>query len=185
MLVVPVPEPDLFKVCPEWKSQQKILWAEVKKETGRWKDWWKIQDLLADGRCSRAVLDFLSSTDVGRRGPAEKEALSEVSESELREWEEEQTAGERGAGKDLHCSSPRRTPWGRLAQCRSGWWFFPFVHFLFRSRSFSFPFLCNLLGVLLFFLRTGRGGGQRGRLQRAATARTADRKRTVRNLATI
>jgi len=25
----------LFKVCPEWKMQQKILWAEVQKETGR------------------------------------------------------------------------------------------------------------------------------------------------------
>ena len=28
----------LFKVCPEWKTQQKILWAEVRKETGRWND---------------------------------------------------------------------------------------------------------------------------------------------------
>jgi len=27
----------LFKVCPEWKAQQKILWAEVWKETGKWK----------------------------------------------------------------------------------------------------------------------------------------------------
>ena len=25
----------LFKVCPEWKAQQQVLWAEVKKETGR------------------------------------------------------------------------------------------------------------------------------------------------------
>jgi len=25
----------LFKVCPEWKAQQKILWAEVRKESGR------------------------------------------------------------------------------------------------------------------------------------------------------
>jgi len=25
----------LFKVCPEWKMQQKVLWAEVQKETGR------------------------------------------------------------------------------------------------------------------------------------------------------
>jgi len=25
----------LFKVCPEWKARQKILWAEVRKETGR------------------------------------------------------------------------------------------------------------------------------------------------------
>jgi len=24
----------LLKVCPEWKLQQKVLWAEVQKETG-------------------------------------------------------------------------------------------------------------------------------------------------------
>jgi len=39
----------LFKECPEWKLQQRILWAEVKKETGRGKDRWKLRDLLADG----------------------------------------------------------------------------------------------------------------------------------------
>jgi len=54
-------------VCPEWEAQQKILWAEVRKETGRWKDRWEIRDLLADERCGRAVLDFFSTTDVGRQ----------------------------------------------------------------------------------------------------------------------
>jgi len=90
----------LFKECPEWKSQQKTLWAEVKKETGRWKDRWKVRDLLADGRCRRAVLDFLSSTDVGRRVPveAEDDTVSAVSELELREWMEEQGAGAEEAG---------------------------------------------------------------------------------------
>jgi len=85
----------LFKECPEWKPQQKILWAEVKKETERWKDRWKVRDLLADGRCSRAVLDFLSATYVGRRVPAEAEddAVSAVSELELQERLEEQGAG--------------------------------------------------------------------------------------------
>jgi len=61
-----------------------------------------VRDHLADGRCSRAVLDFLSSTDVGRRVPAEAEddAVSAVSELEEREWLEEQGAGaeEPGAG---------------------------------------------------------------------------------------
>ena len=51
-------------------------------------------NLLADKRCSWAVLDFLSSTDVGRPVlPLEEgDAGSEVSERELRErreWEEE------------------------------------------------------------------------------------------------
>ena len=76
----------LFKECPEWKPQQKILWAEVKKETGRWKDRWKVRDLLADGRCSRAVLDFLITTEVGKTVPVtEEDAGSEASEWELRE----------------------------------------------------------------------------------------------------
>ena len=87
-------------MCPEWKAQQKILWAEVRKETGRWKDRWKIRDLLAGGRRSQAVLDFLSHTDVGRRVPAgEEDAVSEVSEAELREWLEERAGTEDpGAG---------------------------------------------------------------------------------------
>ena len=47
-------------------------------------------NLLADGRCGRAVLDFLTSTDVGRLVPPEEEtdAVGEVSEAEIREWEE-------------------------------------------------------------------------------------------------
>jgi len=84
-----------FKECPKWQPQQKILWAEVKKETGRWNDRWKVRDLLADRRCSRAVLGFLSTTDVGRwvPGAEEEDAVSAVSELEVREWLEEQGAG--------------------------------------------------------------------------------------------
>ena len=81
------------------------MWAEVKKETGRWKDRWKVRDLLADGRCSRAVPDFLSATDVGRRVPAEadEDAVSAVLELEVQEWLEEQGAGaeEQDAGGEL------------------------------------------------------------------------------------
>jgi len=83
----------LFKACPEWKMQQKILWAEVVKETKRWKSRWMVRDLLANGRCGRAVLDFLSSTDVGRLVPPLKEegdAGSGVSEWELRDRRERQ-----------------------------------------------------------------------------------------------
>jgi len=59
--------------------------AGTRPRPGRWKDRWKIRELLADERCSQAVLDFLSSTDVGRRVPAEEEdTRSEVSEGELR-----------------------------------------------------------------------------------------------------
>jgi ribonuclease HI len=45
----------LFKVCTAWRDQQKILWAEVRKETRRLKSRWKVRDLLADERCSRAL----------------------------------------------------------------------------------------------------------------------------------
>jgi len=56
-------------VCSEGKAQYKTLWAEVLKKIGRWRRW-RIRDLLlADGRCSQAVLDFLSTTDVGGAGP--------------------------------------------------------------------------------------------------------------------
>jgi len=94
MLVVPVPSadpgPHLFKECRE----QKILWAEVRKETGSWKLRWKIRVLLADERCSRVVLDLLSSMDLGSRVlPEEEDAVRAVSELEVREWLEEQGAG--------------------------------------------------------------------------------------------
>jgi hypothetical protein len=58
----------------------------VRRDTGRGKDHSKIRDLFADERCSQAVLDFLSTTDVGRRVPnlAEEFAQSEVSEWKLR-----------------------------------------------------------------------------------------------------
>jgi hypothetical protein len=78
----------VFKNCPEWKEQQRVLWKEVWKEAGRGKSRFKIRDLLADGRCSRAVLDFLASTDVGRLVPnpeVEEDAQSVASEWELRE----------------------------------------------------------------------------------------------------
>jgi len=93
--------------------QQKILWAEVLKETKRWKSRWTVRVLLADGRCRRAVLDFLSSTDVGRLVPPleeEGDVGSEVSEWELREHRERQeeregealgAVGNMGDGKEL------------------------------------------------------------------------------------
>ena len=60
--------------------------------TGRWEG-------------SRAVLGFLSSTDVGRRVPEveQNDAVSAVSQLEVQEWLEEQGAGaeERGGGGPL------------------------------------------------------------------------------------
>jgi len=76
------------------KERQKILWAEVRKETRRWKSRWKSRDLFADAMCGQAVLDSLSSTDVGRLVPAVEEGdagrvVSEWERRERREREEE------------------------------------------------------------------------------------------------
>jgi ribonuclease HI len=88
----------LLKGCPKWRKQQKVLWKEVWEETGGGRFRWKAHELFADPRCSQAVLNFLSSTDVGRSVPAaEEDAESEASEWELRERaerEEERRAEE-------------------------------------------------------------------------------------------
>ena len=80
----------LFKNCPHWRTQQKILWAEVWKETGRGKSRFEVRDLFADERRSHAIPDFLATTDVGRRisDTAEEDSQSEMSEGELRERKE-------------------------------------------------------------------------------------------------
>ena len=96
-------------MCPKWKGQQKILWVEVRKETGRG----KIRDLFADGRCGQAVLDFLSSTDVGRLVPTEDDTGSDVSEWERSEREAARRAEAEAVprrslvlGRNHRCSYP-------------------------------------------------------------------------------
>jgi len=63
----------LFKHCSRWKDQQAELWARVKDATKRAKRKWRVGYLLADVRCSPAVLDFLRSTYVGRAAPPVEE----------------------------------------------------------------------------------------------------------------
>ena len=66
----------LFKNCPQWKSQQKTLWATVLEETRklpgptRSRGRTNIAELLADQRCSQAELTFLANVRPtgGRRG---------------------------------------------------------------------------------------------------------------------
>ena len=67
-----------------------MLWKEVWNKIKRGKRRFAIRDLLADDRCSKAVLDFLSTTEVGRLvpPPAEEDAQNEVPEWELRERRE-------------------------------------------------------------------------------------------------
>jgi len=92
----------LLKRCPRWKEEQRTLWEEVYKETGRGRWRWKAHELFAESGCSQLLLDFLSSTDVGKTVPAAEvdDAASEASEWKLREAEEreaERRAEELGA----------------------------------------------------------------------------------------
>ena len=76
----------LFKNCPQWKSQQE---GGQRRNRPRRKPV-KISELFADERCSKAILDFLATTEVGRiAGPpvADEEPGSEASEWEKRERE--------------------------------------------------------------------------------------------------
>jgi len=125
----------LFKECPEWKPRQKVLWAEVRKVTGRWKDRRKMRDLLAGGRCSRAVPEFLSA-DVGRRVPVEVEnnAVGAVPELEVRSgWRSRERGPRSRAQEENHrCSYPPLTSWRQQERARRS-----LLSFL---SLFSFPF---------------------------------------------
>jgi len=44
----------------------------VEKDTKRGKRRWKMAEMFADERCSEAILEFLRTTDVGRKVPVEK-----------------------------------------------------------------------------------------------------------------
>lgn len=57
----------LFRNCPQWRAQQKMLWMEVRRDTGMGKNRAKMRDLFVDERYTRAILDFLRTTQVGRR----------------------------------------------------------------------------------------------------------------------
>jgi hypothetical protein len=53
-------------VLPALETPAETLWVDMRRETGRGKDRFKIRDLSADERCSQTILDFLPTTDVGR-----------------------------------------------------------------------------------------------------------------------
>jgi len=71
----------LFKSCKKWKSQQAILWVEVRNKTKKRKGQVYISELFVEGNCNPAVLDFPRSTGVGRAVPRE-DGASESSGAE-------------------------------------------------------------------------------------------------------
>jgi len=79
----------LFKHCNRWRAQRKAVWAKV-ADTKRGKCKWKMAELFAD----EAILEFLRTTDVGRKVPVEK-AETESSKSGA---EQECPRGERVCG---------------------------------------------------------------------------------------
>jgi len=85
---------------PARKEQQKPLWTAVQEVTRRCKGRFKISELVADERCTRAVLDFLATMDVGRTVPPgeKEEERSEASECER---------------EDVRCSAHKK---------KNGWW---------------------------------------------------------------
>jgi len=84
----------MFKNCPQWKSQQKTLWATVLEETKKLpgptpgRDRTKIAQLFADERRSQAILDFLATTDFGRTAGPPVAEEGEGADSEASEWED-------------------------------------------------------------------------------------------------
>jgi len=59
------------------------MWARVKEATKRGKQKWRVGDLLADERCSPAVLDFLRSTYVGQAAPPVEESWDSEEQEEV------------------------------------------------------------------------------------------------------
>ena len=60
------------------------MWARVKTETRKGKRKWRVVDLLADERCSPAVLDFLRTTYIRRAAPPVEENWDSDEEEEQR-----------------------------------------------------------------------------------------------------
>ena len=84
MLVVPVYDPDLrapFQELPEVEMPAKTLGRKLPGPI-------RGRKLLADERCSQAVLDFLATTDVKRAAGSPVAEGAEGAASEVSEWED-------------------------------------------------------------------------------------------------
>jgi hypothetical protein len=57
----------LFKHCMHWRKPQNALWQAVKEASGRGKSNTSMMDLFGGRRSSEAVIQYLRSTEVGRR----------------------------------------------------------------------------------------------------------------------
>ena len=95
-------------------SQQKLLWAEVWKETGKWKSRWKVRDLLArwEVQSGSAGLPLCHRCGMASAGEGAESEASEWELRECREWEEERRRGA-GGGGSLRRAAIERTADGK------------------------------------------------------------------------
>jgi hypothetical protein len=123
---------------------------------------WKVRDLLADERCSRAVLDFLATTDVGRLVPAPAEGTRRASRRSANSGSGE--SGRRREEQRLRSWAPG--PWNRCFSARPPLWYLQDRSRGRGSLSFVFPFYHSsffFFGALSIFLGTAWAEG-RGKL---------------------
>jgi len=140
LLVVSVQGPDSgtpLQELPQWKSQQRALWATVFEESRklpgptRGRDRTSIAELLADEQCSQAVLEFLATTDVGRTSGPPVAGEGGAAASEASEWEEREQA---------------ERAWERREEEERLWRWFLFLSFL------------NFLYFLCYYFTSAFGG---------------------------
>jgi len=145
----------LFKVCPEWRLRQKVLWAEVQKETRRWKSRWKIRDLGSARLPHRNGCGKAGAT-CGRGRHRKPDVRMGA-------------PGAPGAGRGTGGGGGGAGRCGRLG--RWGGTTAVLAHTLFygigrrgvgEDRCSFVIFLCSFFGAHLLFLGTGLGGGRRG-----------------------
>jgi len=89
-----------FRSKQTWRPQQNAMWALVEKETKRGKRKWSMAELFADERCSGAILEFIRTTDVGRKIPVARAVTVSVASTAEQECPREDWVRPRGDGGD-------------------------------------------------------------------------------------
>ena len=134
-----------------------MLWKEVWEKTGGGRFRWKAHELFAEEECSQAVLEFLSTTEVGKTVPGVaggEDAGSEVSEGELWERaEREEEGGEEGKAQG-DGEEPLFLPTPPFMASAGGEY----------GTGAGVSFLCTFLGAFLPFSRNRPGQRAEGGL---------------------
>jgi len=134
----------------KWKDQQAVLWARVKETTKRAKRKWHVGDLLADERCSPAVLDFLRSTYVGRAVPPVDENWDSGDEEEEAAEANEVEAEGGGGVCGIVTRGPRKSD-SVVSFCFVLLCFVLFCFVLFCFVLFCFVLFCFVLFCFVLF----------------------------------